>query len=336
MPGESSGAKLCRSRTVRAARAARAARVVSAVWVLAAALAAAAAWGAPGRAPMTQNELDRFDGAKHFLPLSDGVRLAYLDVGARDGTPLVLIHGYTDSARDWAPIEPLLATRFRLLIVDLRGQGASSKPDCCYTRFDFAYDVKLLLAALHVEHADIAGHSLGSLVAQTFAELWPEATRRLILISSTGTSFGDSSASKDSSGRASPGWLEDVKRLQDPIDADSAFMKDWWHVSMSINPDSFSRKQRKDAAAIPARVWRAIADQSLSGVDLQWMLPRITAPTLLVWGGRDELASRAGREALSRGIAHAQVRTFDALGHDLFWEDPAAVAAAIAGFLANP
>jgi pimeloyl-ACP methyl ester carboxylesterase len=324
MPGGSSGA------TVRKSPAARA------VWALAAALVAATAWGASGRAPMTQDELNRFDGAKRFLRLSDGVRLAYLDVGARDGTPLVLIHGYTDSARDWAPIEPLLVSHFRLLIVDLRGQGASSKPDCCYTRFDFAYDVKLLLDALHVERADIAGHSLGSLVAQTFAELWPEATRRLILISSTGTSFGDISASKDAPGRALPGWLEDVQRLQDPIDPDSSFMKDWWHVSMAINPEFFSRKQRNDAAAIPARVWRAIADQSLSEVDLQGMLPRITAPTLLIWGGQDTLAGPAGREALGRGIAHAQIRTFDSLGHDLFWEDPAAVAAAIADFLAKP
>jgi pimeloyl-ACP methyl ester carboxylesterase len=321
MPGESSGATARKSPVPRA------------LWAFALALLAAAVSGASVPAPMTQDELDRFDGAKRFLPLSDGVRLAYLDVGARDGTPLVLIHGYTDSARDWAPIEPLLARHFRLLIVDLRGQGASSKPDCCYTRFDFAYDVKLLLDALHVERADIAGHSLGSLVAQTFAELWPGTTRRLILISSIGTSFGDISASKAAS---RPAWLEDVQRLQDPIDPDSAFMKDWWHVSMSINPEFFSRKQRNDAAAIPARVWRAIADQTLSGVDLQGMLPRIQAPTLLIWGGQDALAGPAGREALRRGIAHAQVRTFDALGHDLFWENPGAVAAAMAGFLANP
>lgn len=340
MPGKSNGAMVRKSPAAgapSALRGAPGARGVWAVWAfLAVALAAAAVGGASGSAPMTRDELNRFDGAKRFLPLSDGVTLAYLDMGARDGTPLVLIHGYTDSARDWAPIEPLLATHVRLLIVDLRGHGASSKPDCCYTRFDFAYDVKLLLDALHVERADIAGHSLGSLVAQTFAELWPRATRRLILISSTGTSFGDISAAKNSSGGVLPGWLEDVEKLQDPIDANSEFMKDWWHVSMSVNPGFFSHQQRVDAAAIPARVWRAIADQSLLGVDLRGMLPRIEASTLLIWGGRDALAGSAGREALRRGIAHAQVRTFDSLGHDLFWEDPAGVAAAIAGFLANP
>jgi pimeloyl-ACP methyl ester carboxylesterase len=282
---------------------------------------------------MTPEELDRFDAAKHSVVLNDGVTLAYLDVGAPGAPPMVLIHGYTDSARDWAPIEPFLANKFRLIIVDLRGHGASSKPDCCYTRFDFAYDIKLLLDALHIEAADIVGHSLGSLVAQTFAELWPASTQRLVLISSTGTSFGPDVASTET---RLPSWLEDVEQLQDPIDPDSAFMSNWWHVSISVNPDFFSGKQRRDAAAIPARVWRAIADQSLLGVDLRRMLPRIRARTLLIWGGRDALASDAGRAALRTGIAHAEVRTFHSLGHDLFWENPPMIATAMIDFLAKP
>lgn len=287
-------------------------------------------------ATITEDSLNRFDAAKHLVTLVDGVTVAYLDVGGRSGTPVVLIHGYTDSARDWAPLEPLLAPHFRLIIVDLRGHGASSKPDCCYTRFDFAHDVKLLLDSLHIARADIVGHSLGSLVAQTYAELYPAATRRLILISSTGTSFGDAAPSSGPPTATLPLWLEDVQRLEDPIDPDSAFMKDWWRQSMTINPAFFSLEQRRDAAAIPARVWQAIADQSLVGVDLQWMLPRIQASTLLIWGGRDTLASSAGRMALRRGLAHAETRTFESLGHDLFWENPAAVAAAITGFLSTP
>jgi pimeloyl-ACP methyl ester carboxylesterase len=220
------------------------------------------------------------------------------------------------------PVEPLLERRFRLIMVDLRGHGASGKPECCYTRFDFAYDIALLLSSLHIETADIVGHSLGSIVAQTFAEFWPGRTRRLVLISSTGTSFG------------TQGWLSDVQRLNDPIDADSPFMRDWWNQSMAINPEAFSSHQRRDAAAIPARVWRAIADQSLVGVDLQPMLRRVRAPTLLIWGARDTLVSAEGREALRAGITGSRVRIFDSLGHDLFWEDPDGVTAAITDFLA--
>lgn len=270
-------------------------------------------------AAITDAQLQRFDAQKRLMTLSDGETLAYIDLGPRDAAPVVLLHGYTDSARDWAPIAPFLSSRFRLIIPDLRGQGASSKPDCCYTRFDFAYDIKLLLERLQVPGAVVVGHSLGSVVAQTFAEQWPGETRRLILISSTGTHFGP---------------LEVPATLEDPIDPDSAFMKSWWHESLRINPPFFSSRQRRDAAAIPVRVWRAIAEQSLQGVDLRSTLSRIEAPTLLIWGGQDSLEGPAGRAALRAGIPRAQVRIFPSLGHDLIWQDPAGVARVMTQFIA--
>jgi pimeloyl-ACP methyl ester carboxylesterase len=279
---------------------------------------------------MTPTLLDWFDAQKTTTVLNNGERLAYIDTGPRTAPPLILIHGYTDSARDWAPIAPLLTPRFRLIIVDLRGHGASEKPDCCYSRFDFAYDIKLLLDSLHITAADVAGHSLGSVVAQTFAELWPGTTRCLVLISSTGTFFGP--AEPGSVNHPAAAWLAPLADLKDPIDPDSLFMREWWKVSIAYNPE-FARRQRHDAAAIPAHVWRAIADQSLIGVDLRLMLPRVQAPTLLIWGARDTLVSAAGREALRIGIGRAEVRTFDSLGHDLFWEDPWAVATVMIDFL---
>ena len=251
-------------------------------------------------------------------------QLAYLDIGARDAPPVVLIHGYTDSSRDWAPLAPELK-QFRLIIVDLRGHGASGKPDCCYSRFDFAHDVKLLLDTLHIPTADIVGHSLGSIVAQAFAQVWPESTRRLILVSSTGTSFGTPESVQ--------ARMAALAELKDPIDPDSAFMRAWWRESISINPEFFWRRQQRDAAAIPARVWRAIAEQATLGVDLRFMLPRIQAPTLVIWGEREDLVSDAGREALRTGISRVETRTFPGLGHDLFWEDPQAVAALMVEFL---
>jgi pimeloyl-ACP methyl ester carboxylesterase len=131
-------------------------------------------------------DLDAFDAMKKTVQLPDGETLAYISMGDPEGTPVVLIHGYTDNARDWVPLVPFLSKRFRLILVDLRGHGGSSKPDCCYTLPDFAYDIVLLLDSLGVHQADIVGHSLGSIIAQTFAENWPERTGKVVLISSTG------------------------------------------------------------------------------------------------------------------------------------------------------
>lgn len=313
----------------------RAAAIAKGVYRRLIALGLAAALPLAAHAAITAAYLQRFDARKHLIGLSDGETLAYIDMGPRNAVPVVLLHGYTDSARDWAPIAPFLSPRFRLIIPDLRGQGASSKPDCCYTRFDFANDIKLLLERLKLPSAVVVGHSLGSIVAQTFAEEWPGRTRRLILISSTGTYFG--AVSGDASVEtALPASLAGAETLEDPIDPDSAFMKSWWSESMRINPPFFSSRQRRDAAAIPARVWRAIAEQTLLGVDVRFMLPRIEAPTLLIWGGEDTLEGPAGRAALRSGIKGAQVVNFPSLGHDLIWQDPRGVARAMTQFIAGP
>ena len=120
-------------------------------------------------------DLDAFDASRKHVALPNGISLAYVDIGPRDAPVILLIHGYTSNARGWVPLLPYLDQSRRYLIPDLRGHGQSSKPDCCYDRTTFAYDLRLLLDALHVERVDVVGTSLGSLIAQAFAENWPSA-----------------------------------------------------------------------------------------------------------------------------------------------------------------
>ena len=116
--------------------------------------------------------------------------------------------------------------------------------NCCWT-------------ALGVPKADIVGHSLGSIIAQTFAEFWPERTAHVVLISSTGGS---------PPGPKKPPQFDfaaEIRKLKEPIEADSPFMIAWWDSPTPVDPD-FIRRQRKDAAGIPLRVWLAVLDQGLS------------------------------------------------------------------------
>jgi pimeloyl-ACP methyl ester carboxylesterase len=286
------------------------------------ALAAAAASTAP--API---DLDAFDAMKQSVALPDGETLAYVSMGNPAGTPVVLIHGYTDNARDWVPLIPYLSPELRLIVVDIRGHGRSSKPDCCYTRLDFAYDIKLLLDALHIERADIVGHSLGSIIAQTFAEFWPERTRRLVLISSSGGARPGAPPHKPQFDYATP-----IRALKEPIDPESQFMIAWWSSPTPVGAD-FLRRQRRDAAAIPLRVWIAVLDEGLIDTDLQRTLPRLKAPTLLIWGSDDPLMEEDVRTSLREALPQAEVKVFPGLGHNPFWEQPAQCAAVINRFL---
>jgi pimeloyl-ACP methyl ester carboxylesterase len=280
--------------------------------------------------PPLKIDLDSFDASKRSIALPNGESLAYIDTGDHLGPAVVLIHGYTDNARDWVPMLPYLSKRYRLILVDIRGHGQSAKPECCYTRLDFAYDIKLLLDALGVHKADIVGHSLGSIIAQTFAEYWPERTAKVVLISSTGGIPPDRPKRPPQLDFAA-----EIRKLKEPIDADSPFMIAWWDSPTPVDPD-FIRRQRKDAAGIPLRVWLAVLDQALPAnafVDLQSTLPRLEAPTLLIWGSKDPIMDEDVRQSLRDALPKAQVKIFDGLGHNPFWEDPRGVAEAINAFL---
>jgi pimeloyl-ACP methyl ester carboxylesterase len=298
-------------------------------WLAAVGIALIASIVLAAAAPALKVDLNAFDALKKKAVLSDGETLAYIDTGNPAGPPVVLIHGYTDSARDWVPLMPYLSKRFRLVLVDLRGHGQSSKPECCYTRLDFAYDIKLLLDSLGIQRADIVGHSLGSIIAQTFAEYWPEKTRRVVLIASTGGR---------PPGMAPPkfDFSAEIRKLKEPIEPDSPFMIAWWDSPTPVDPD-FIRRQRKDAAGIPLRVWLAVLDQGMPSTalygDLQSTLPKLKAPALLIWGSEDPIMEEPMRKTLTDALPTAQVKIFGGLGHNPFWENPEGVAAVINGFL---
>jgi pimeloyl-ACP methyl ester carboxylesterase len=276
-------------------------------------------------------DLDTFDKIKKSVALPNGETLAYIEMGNLSGDPVVMVHGYTDSARDWVPMLPYVSKQFRLILVDIRGHGESSKPECCYNRLDFAYDIKLLLDALHVQKADFVSHSLGSIITQTFAEYWPERTGRIVLISSTG-------GMPPAAPKKPPefDFAAEIRKLKDPIEADSPFMIAWWDSPTPVDPD-FIARERKDAARIPLRVWLAVLDQSLSDTnnytDLQRTLPRLKARTLLIWGSKDPIMLQPVRTSLIKALPTAEVRIFRGLGHNPFWEDPAGVAQVVNRFL---
>ena len=97
-----------------------------------------------------------------------GPTLAVTEYGG-DGPPLVPLPGIGSRGVSWWPVVDDLAARFRLYVPDLRGHGASAKPPTGYLLPDYAADLAALLDALGLERPLLLGHSLGGLVALTWA-----------------------------------------------------------------------------------------------------------------------------------------------------------------------
>jgi pimeloyl-ACP methyl ester carboxylesterase len=268
---------------------------------------------------------------RKVVTLANGLRMGYVELGDPGKPVLVFLHGITNSSLGYLPLGHLLSKHYRVLLLDQRGHGESDKPECCYTRLDFAHDVKLFLDLFGVERAHVAGHSLGGMVAQTFAAFWPERVDRLMIIGST---IGRRSLPSRDSPRPPPvfGALDaEIRALKDPIDPDSAFMKVWWDVP-GLDPQ-IQYHMRRESARIPADIWRAMFDQGEVSRDLRTTAYRVTAPTLLLFGGKDALFSAEDNREMASWLPQAKVVTLEPLGHSLPEEDPQAVAAELLEFL---
>lgn len=119
--------------------------------------------------------------AAHSIAHVNGVDLAYQEFGS--GSPLVLLHGGFGSVEMFGPNVELLASRHRVIGVDLQSHGRTPAPDRPMTFETMADDVAALIAKLKLEKAAVMGFSLGGGVALRTAIQHPDEVERLVLVS---------------------------------------------------------------------------------------------------------------------------------------------------------
>jgi N-formylmaleamate deformylase len=112
---------------------------------------------------------------------TNGSAIAVTEFPAPGKPPLVLLHGIGSRGSSWWPIIDALADHFHLYQIDLRGHGASDKPEHGYAVEVFAEDLQGVLESLELERPAIMGHSLGGLVTLYWASQHPLAASALVL-----------------------------------------------------------------------------------------------------------------------------------------------------------
>ena len=114
----------------------------------------------------------------------DGVELDVLDEG--EGPAVLLVHGFPDSSYLWRrQVEALTGAGLRAIAPDMRGFGASDKPDAveAYRLTRAVADLVAVLDALGVERARVVGHDWGAAVAWLLAALRADRVERLVAMS---------------------------------------------------------------------------------------------------------------------------------------------------------
>ncbi|MGJ5047650.1 alpha/beta fold hydrolase [Bradyrhizobium oligotrophicum] len=121
-------------------------------------------------------------GFTHRFETVDGVRLHYVSGGPPAGDVVVLLAGFPESWFAWRKVMPLLGSRYRVIAVDVPGQGDSDRPADGYDTQALATAVHRLLQQLGLTSYHLVGHDIGAWVAYPYAALFEAEVRSLALL----------------------------------------------------------------------------------------------------------------------------------------------------------
>ncbi len=234
---------------------------------------------------------------------------------------LVLLHGFTHTGASWRPLVAALDQRYRPLAPDLRGHGRSSAA-CPVSLAAVTGDLDAAAPARFT----LGGYSMGGRIALHVALARPERVERLILI---GASPGLADPAERAARREADG------RLADEIEGETieAFAARWARTPVLADQPADVRRavdadRRRNTPHGLARALRGLGTGALASL---WdRLPELTIPVELVVGERDE-KFRATAKRMAAALPAARLHIVAGAGHAVHLEDPAAVAAIIAG-----
>jgi pimeloyl-ACP methyl ester carboxylesterase len=256
--------------------------------------------------------------ARHSVPVF-GQKIVYYDIGS--GPVIVLVHGFGSEARfDWGNVMLPLSQHHRVIALDQIGFGASDKPFIDYSVQTYVDFLGEFLRTLNVHEFTLAGESLGGWISAlyTIESLAPANSgdsalpvpQRLLLEDAAGMSALHTTA------QAMPipiaGTLADAHGVaivfHDKSRVTDDFVREAWAMKMKAN-DGFTERSFWGNAKVATEV---VKDR----------IGSISVPTLVVWGGEDELVPLEQGRAYAGGITGAKLVVVPDCGHAPSLEKP--------------
>jgi pimeloyl-ACP methyl ester carboxylesterase len=202
------------------------------------------------------------------------------------GDPVLLVHGWPDSARVWRHQVPFLVVNgFRVVTLDLRGFGRSERPEdvAAYSLLNAVGDLVQVLDSANVTRAHVVGHDWGAAVAWLMAALHPDRVDRLVILSVPHPFAPRTMRQHEMS------WYQLFFQFEGIAEA-TLQADDWAWLRAFTRGDgdleqNIADLSRPGALTASLNWYRANLAPRMPG--LRPDLPPVQAPTLGVWSSRD-------------------------------------------------
>ncbi|MEO6112843.1 MAG: alpha/beta hydrolase [Sphingomicrobium sp.] len=287
------------------------------------------------------------------LKLSTGITMNVALAGPADAPPVIFVHGFPESHRTWRAVAPLLDDKARLIMPDLRGFGASDKPQdvADYATEHLLADLFALADALGIERFALVGHDWGGAIAWAAALRGDPRIERLAIINSPHPLIFQRSLIDDPVQRAAsqymnafrdPAMEAGIARMGLESFFDKSFSK---HVDLAtISPDE--RQSYLDDWSQPGALtamlnwYRAsrivvpkVGEETVMPDWVQHGVPKIRIPVRVIWGLDDKALLPVQLEGIGEVGDDVEVVPLNGVGHFAPWQAPGQVADALAPFL---
>jgi len=251
----------------------------------------------------------------------DGIEIHYVSEGA--GPPVTLVHGVGSNLGSWDPIAKRLAEKYRVVRLDLRGHGLSSRIETC-SLDSFLDDVSLVLDTLGIERTHLAGFSLGGMIAQAFVLAHPERVDKLAFISAVAGRTPEERANVMSRAR---------KVHAEGIASVVTAAEDRWftEVFRKAHPEVV-RERLEELKANDHRSYAAAYSVFAAG-DIGDRLHAIRRPTLIVTGEYDVGSNTRMARFMHKAIPGSTLRILPGLKHSVLLEAPDTISQLLLDFL---
>jgi pimeloyl-ACP methyl ester carboxylesterase len=259
---------------------------------------------------------------------SDGVRLFYTAMG--EGPAVVLLHPFPCNHRFWLSTADALATRYRVILPDLRGQGQSEAGDEPITMERLGADVLRLLDELQVARALFAGCSIGGYVLY---EIWRKASAR---VQALAFCCARPQADTDAGRLQRAEWIEKIRERGTGEFIEAQLERLIGATARQRHPERVGEAREMMQMVTPAAAI-ALMQGLAARPDSVATARGIRVPTFVLAGGEDPVSTPADMKLLAETIRNggygAEYTELRDAGHFAPWEQPEVVGPLLRRFL---
>ncbi len=260
----------------------------------------------------------------------DNLQINYYEGGPADAETIVMIHGFGANRDNWLRFARHFTERYHVIALDLPGFGESSKADANYDVGSQTERLQAFLKALNIEKAHLIGNSMGGHIAALYAARHPEQVLTLALLDNAGVTSPKKSEMFERIERGEPNPL--VVRKAEDFDKLMNFV----FVSPPPLPDSLKRHFAEQSMANQEHYDRIFVQLRERYIPLEPELPKISAPTLLLWGEQDRVLDVSSIEVMKPLLQKSSVVIMKDCGHAPMIERPEETAAHYQTFIDEP